>query len=107
MPRKKILKEQKGSRKSTHKLKIFDPSETFKKMKPEELIDVLYEIWVDRDIDAFKGVLQTYLKVHNKQKIAKNMGVSRNTLYHMLSEEGNPTLDTVFKLMDAIEKEAA
>ena len=76
-------------------------------MKPKELSKVLFEIWMDRDIDSFKSVLSTYLEVHNKQKIAKAMGVSRNTLYHIVTEEGNPTLDTIFKLLDAIEREVA
>ena len=76
-------------------------------MSPEELSTVLFDIWMDRDIESFKSVLSTYLEVHNKQKIAKMMGVSRNTLYHIISEEGNPTLDTIFKLLDAIEREAS
>ena len=76
-------------------------------MSPENLSTVLFEIWMDRDLESFKSVLSTYLEVHNKQKIAKIMGVSRNTLYHLTSEEGNPTLDTIFKLLDAIEKEAS
>jgi probable addiction module antidote protein len=107
MPKKKILKKQKESKGSTSGVKKFDPQKIFKEMSPEELFKVLYEIWMDKDIDSFKSVLSSYLNAHNKHKIAKNMGVSRNTLYHMISEDGNPTLATVFKLFEAIEKEAA
>ena len=107
MAKRKTLNGQKGSKKSTFKLKKFDPYESFRKMSPEKLSTVLFEIWMDRDIESFKSVLSTYLEVHNKQKIAKMMGVSRNTLYHITSEEGNPTLDTIFKLFDAIEREAS
>ena len=107
MAKKETLKKQKKLKKNTYKLKKFDPQETFRKMKSRDLSKVLFEIWMDRDIDSFKSVLSTYLEVHNKQKIANAMGVSRNTLYQMVTEEGNPTLDTIFKLLDAIEKEVA
>ena len=107
MAKRKTSNGRKGLKKSTSKLKKFDPYETFREMSPEELSTILFEIWMDRDIESFKGVLSTYLEVHNKQKIAKLMGVSRNTLYHITSEEGNPTLDTIFKLFDAIDREAS
>ena len=107
MVKKRISKKQGKLRKNTYKLKKFDPQKTFQEMKPRHLSKILFEIWMDRDIDSFKSVLSTYLEVHNKQKIAKAMGVSRNTLYQMVTEEGNPTLDTIFKLLDAIEKEVA
>ncbi|MCY4644663.1 MAG: helix-turn-helix domain-containing protein [Bacteriovoracales bacterium] len=126
MPKKKISKKRIALKKDTRnfkknyaqaslkvlerddaKLKKFDYQKTFKEMGPEDLFEILFEIWMDRDIESFKSVLATYLDIHNKQKIAKTMGVSRNTLYHMISEDGNPTLDTLFKLFDAIEFEAA
>ncbi len=107
MAKKKMLKKQKGSNKNTPQLKDFNPQKTFKEMSPQDLYEVLFEIWLEKDLDSFKGVLSSYLEVHNKQKIAKEMGVSRSTLYHIVSEEGNPTLDTLFNLMSAIENVAA
>ena len=107
MRKKGTSKGPKGSKKNTRKLKAFDPKKVFRQMEPKDLLEILFEIWMERDIQSFKSVLSTYLDLHNKQKIAKIMGVSRNTLYQMVSEEGNPTLDTIFKLLDAVEKEAA
>ena len=62
----------------------------------------MIEIW-----ESFKNILSTYMKVHNKQKIAQNMGISHNKLHTIISKKGNPSLKTIFKLFDAIEKEVA
>jgi probable addiction module antidote protein len=35
-------------------------------------------------------------------KIAKDMGVSRETLYHSLCEDGDPRLSTLFSVMRAL-----
>lgn len=107
MAKKGISTGPKHSKKNTSQLQTFDPKKTFLEMKPRELSEVLFGIWMDRDIESFKGVLSTYLEVHNQQNIARRMGVSRDTLYHMVSEEGHLTLETMFKLLDAIDREAA
>ena len=105
MTKKKILKEQKKLR--TNSLLDFDTKQTFKEMSVLELQKILYEVWMESDLDSFKGILSAFLNVHNKQKIATKMGISRNTLYQMVSPEGNPTIETIFKLMKVLEKEAA
>ena len=35
-------------------------------------------------------------------KLAKETGLTREALYRMLSEDGNPTLDTLLKIAKAI-----
>lgn len=107
MPKKKISKKQKTSKANTSQTKKLNSSDFFKAMSLDELSEVLFQVWMDRDIQSFKEVLSAFLEVHNKQKVAKIMGVSRNTLYHMIGPDGNPTLDTVFKLLDALEAEEA
>lgn len=106
MVKKSISKKAKNSKKNIFKLKKFDPKKPFQQMKPKDLFEVLFEIWMDRDIESFKNVLATYLKIHHKQDLTE-IGVSRDTLYLMLSEEGNPSLDTIFKILDVINQKAA
>lgn len=105
MVKKKILKGQKKLK--TNTLLDFDTKQIFKDMSVLELQKVLYEVWIANDLDSFKGILSAFLNIHNKQKIASKMGVSRNTLYQMVSPEGNPTIETIFKLMKVLEKETA
>lgn len=84
----------------------FDPKQSFEKLSFEDFQNVLYQVWMEGDIDSFKAIIASFLSVHNKQGIAKKMGVSRNTLYQMVSPGGNPSLDTVFKLIKVLKKAA-
>jgi DNA-binding phage protein len=76
-------------------------------MTIDDLYAELTNCLKDKDVDSFKELLWAYLNQHNKVAIAKRMGVSRTTLYRIVSEDGNPTLDNIVSLLDAIEKEAA
>jgi probable addiction module antidote protein len=107
MRRKKISKKHAGSAKNTHELKSFNTTTLIKHMSVEDLYDELTQCLKDKDAEAFKEILWSYLNQHNKVLIAKRMGVSRTTLYRMVSDEGNPTLDNIVNLLDSIDKKAA
>ncbi|MBN1115024.1 MAG: helix-turn-helix domain-containing protein [Oligoflexia bacterium] len=107
MRKKKTLKKHEGSAKSTRGLKDFDTGTLIKAMSVNDLCEELTNCLKDKDAEAFKEILWSYLNHHNKNAVAKRMGVSRTTLYRMVSEDGNPTLDNIINLIDSIEKEAA
>jgi len=102
MIRKKTLQKPKSSKKNISNLKKFDPDKHLKKMNKIDLIDTLTTCLAEGDADSFKEVLWAYLDTHNKADIARKMKISRSTLYHMVSEEGNPTLDVLAKLIGTI-----
>ncbi|MDB5036583.1 MAG: putative addiction module antidote protein [Bacteriovoracaceae bacterium] len=49
-------------------------------------------------LQAFKNVLEA----QGFTNLAKKSGISRRSLHHAFSEKGNPTLDTLFALLDTI-----
>jgi DNA-binding phage protein len=70
------------------------------RLRNKQLIaQALWECLVDNDIDAFKDILRTHLEVVNKQELSKAAGIPRRTLFRMLSTNGNPTLETVGKII--------
>ncbi|MEQ1664335.1 MAG: hypothetical protein ABL927_03050 [Bdellovibrionales bacterium] len=56
--------------------------------KSEVVAYTLWECLVENDIEAFKEILRSHLEVTNKNKLAKSAGISRRTLFRMLSPEG-------------------
>ena len=70
-------------------------------MTKQDLVDTLAACLAEGDPDSFKEVLWAYLNVHNKTEISRKLKISRSTLYHMVSEEGNPTLDMLAKIIGA------
>ena len=74
-----------------------------KRMKNKKLISkALWECLISSDIDGFKDILRTYLELTNKEEISKEIGISRRTLFRMLSDQGNPTLSNISKLIHKI-----
>ena len=62
----------------------------------------LWECLVDNDTEGFKEILRAHLELINKDDFAKEAGISRRTLFRMLSEEGNPTLDNISKIINKL-----
>jgi probable addiction module antidote protein len=102
MTRKKTLKKPKSYKKNISSLKKFDPTKHLKKMTKKDLVNTLATCLSEGDADSFKEVLWAYVDTRNKSDIARKMKISRSTLYHMVSEEGNPTLDVIAKLIGTI-----
>ena len=71
-----------------------------KRMKSKKHISkALWECLVENDVDGFKEILRTHLELVNKEEIAKETGISRRTLFRMLSDEGNPNLENISKII--------
>ncbi len=83
-----------------------NPLKTFKKMTIKDLCDELSQCLMDKDVDSFKEILWAYMQAHDKKAISEKMGVSRTTLYRMVSDEGNPTLANIVSLIEALDDAA-
>jgi probable addiction module antidote protein len=111
MGKVKTLKKQK---KSLSKFSL-DGKNQFIKLKPgaktfawnptTELLDEsnlgksLFKCLTDGDTETFKEILTAHLAAKVKTKTAKAHGLSERTMYEALSEKGNPSLNTIVKLM--------
>jgi len=61
--------------------------------------EALWQSLVLGDVDGFKEILKGYLEFINKEKLVKETGLSRRTLYRMLSSDGNPSLENISKII--------
>ncbi len=51
---------------------------------------------------AFLKALQNVAQAHQVSQVAREAGVQRETLYRSLSENGNPTLETLTSVLSAL-----
>jgi probable addiction module antidote protein len=59
----------------------------------------LWECLKTNDPEGFKEILKAHLELRNKENLTQKTGISRRTLYRMLSKRGNPTLQNISKLV--------
>ena len=81
-----------------------DPSAIFKKHK--EIKMALSEALIDGDKEAFVDILSGYVRAHNILEVCRRTGLSRTVVYEAISEDGNPSLDTLCKIMTSFKKAA-
>ena len=73
------------------------------RLKDQELIfRALWQCLVEQDIASFKDILRGHLEAANKQQLSKKAKTSRRTLYRILSDDGNPTLKSISKVISAM-----
>lgn len=112
MANKKTSKKPKQSLKSIPRVKLkasapLKPYSATKRLKDADYIaEALTEALLEGDAEAFKEILSAHLDVLNKESFFKKAGVPRRTLFRMLSPEGNPTLDSIAKVIGALKKVA-
>jgi len=109
MDKKKTLKKLKKLPKKSMtmngiKLLVHDPSKIFKNHKEIKL--ALSEALMDGDKEAFVEILAGYVRAHNISEVCKRTGLSRTVVYEAISDEGNPSLDTLCKIMMSFNKAA-
>ena len=100
---KRGISKKRGTSK---KITTYNPDDNLKQIKPKEVLKALMYCIEYSDYEAFRYVVDAYVKIHNKVAIAKDMGVSRRALYHMISEDGNPTVQNIMSFYQAIKKAA-
>ena len=81
-----------------NKLHRFDMAEY---LETEEDIAYYLEATAEENISLLPAALGTVARARGMSDLARSTGLSRETLYKTLSEEGNPTLSTLSKVLDA------
>jgi len=104
MIKKKISKKQKFSLKDIPKYKVdttkqveFKPDELFK--NEQDVALALFQCLIENDVEAFKEILDAYLKV-NRRLIAKKANLSRSTVSGLFKKGSNSTLKTIAKVIN-------
>ena len=83
--------------KSKRKLSEF---KAVKRMRNKKYVSkALFACLADNDTEGFKDILRVYLELENKEQFAKKAGLSKRTLFRMLSKDGNPTLNSISKII--------
>ncbi|MBI2026389.1 MAG: hypothetical protein HYS98_01030 [Deltaproteobacteria bacterium] len=62
----------------------------------------LWRCLLEDDPDGFKEILKAHLEMKNKEKVVKETGISRRTLFRMLSKNGNPTLENISRIIHGL-----
>ena len=70
--------------------------------EPEDVIDFLNDAFESGHLPYMANVLGVVARSEGMTKIAEKTGVNRQALYTALSENGNPTLETLLKVMSAL-----
>lgn len=70
--------------------------------EPEDVIDFLNDAFESGHAPYIAAILGDVARSKGMSKIAEKTGVNRQALYTALSENGNPTLDTLLKVMTAL-----
>ncbi len=91
-----IGKLKKGVKTTPHKA-------TFKLKSTRKVAEALAECLLDGDVESFKEVLSAHINlVGNKKDFSKRTGIGRATLYEALSPRGNPSLETVARIVHSL-----
>lgn len=70
--------------------------------EPEDVIDFLNDALESGHAPYIAAVLGDIARSEGMTKIAAKTGINRQALYTALSENGNPTLETLLKVMSAL-----
>ena len=80
--------------------KPFDPAKYFP--DDEAQIDLITDALESGHAGYIASALGMIAKARGMTAVAKETGLSRQALYAALNEEGNPTLETVMKVLDVL-----
>lgn len=73
------------------------------KSDPEQQIEYLRAALEESDMpEVFLSALKIVARARGISDLAKETGLNRESLYKMLSENGNPELRSMYKVMDAL-----
>ena len=69
---------------------------------PEFICEYLNNAIEENDPDFLKVAMGDVAKALGVTEISKNTSISRQSIYQMLSAEGNPSLSSIFQIMAAM-----
>lgn len=102
MDKQKTSKKPKRSPKKSMvingiELQVHNPAIIFK--RHQQIKKALSEALIEGDKEAFVEILSGYVRAHNVLEVCRRTGLSRTVVYEAISEKGNPSLDTLCKIM--------
>ena len=69
---------------------------------PEAVIELLNDAFESGHVEYIANALGIAARSEGMTKLAKKSGVNRQALYTALSKDGNPTLETLLKVLSAL-----
>jgi probable addiction module antidote protein len=82
------------------KTKPFDPAKHF--ATDDDQLELIADALDSGHAGYIAAALGTVAKARGMTKVATDAGLNRQALYAALNEGGNPTLDTVVKVLDVL-----
>lgn len=82
------------------KTKPYDPSKYLD--SAEGIAAYISEALATRDLQVITHAIGVAAKARGMTQIAEETGLSRESLYRALSEEGNPEFDTIARVLKAL-----
>ncbi len=87
------------------KLKRFDPVDYLD--SDEVIIEYLNLALAEGDPQRFAQALGNVARAKGMTAISAETGLGRQNLYRALSEDGNPRIDTLFRVLEALDVKMA
>jgi probable addiction module antidote protein len=84
----------------TIELTHFDPAEYL--TEPEDQAELLADAVATGDSHIVAKAIGIVARAHGMTELARETGIKRQQLYRALSDEGNPTLETMMKVLPAL-----
>ncbi len=94
-------KQERSPSLKAKKTKNSHPPEKIAKNK-HLILQAILEVFKRNQIQQMMDVIKAYLKSANKTVFAKDVGISRATIYDMLNGEKNPTLRVFMQCVDVM-----
>lgn len=77
----------------------FSPTE---ELATTDIRPALIEALLENDIEGFKEILKSFMEAVNATRVLKRAKISPRTYYDAISENGNPGIKTLGKIMQAV-----
>lgn len=69
----------------------------------EALVEYLNVVLEENDPKYFAKALGNVARAKGMSSVSEATGLGRQSLYRALSDDGNPRIDTLFRVLDALE----
>ncbi|MCI4588630.1 putative addiction module antidote protein [Sphingobium sp. BYY-5] len=84
----------------TIELTRFDATEHIS--EPEDQAELLADALASGDVHTIAAAIGIVARARGMTELAKETGIKRQALYRALSVDGNPTLETMLKVLPAL-----
>ncbi|UXC90151.1 MULTISPECIES: addiction module antidote protein [unclassified Sphingobium] len=82
------------------KLTRFDAAEYL--TEPEDQAELLADALTTGDVHVIAKAIGIVARAHGMTELSKETGIKRQQLYRALGPDGNPTLETMLKVLPAL-----